>query len=315
MDSCSAMGKLPSLTAIRVFDAAARHENFTRAADELGLTQSAVSHQVRMLEEQLGMRLFTRSNGRVALTDAGRRLGPQVAAAFETLGDAFANLATEDAKLLSISAASSFGTAWLAPRLGSFQLRHQDLGTRLSADWKLVDFGAGEFDLAIRIGEGGWSGLSQHFLFRVHYAPVCSPEFAARCELRDPEQLLELPRFSASADWWHDWLSDVGVRPTGVGAHSGLNLVHQTLEATAALAGTGIAMLTPFLWRSELASGRLVQPFAHVHYSAKSYWLVYPQSKRTVPKVRAFRDWLAEQIRRDAGCEAPEAFIEPIPRC
>lgn len=302
------VSSFPSLTAIRVFEAAARHENFTRAADELGLTQSAVSHQVRMLEERLAMPLFTRRNGRVVLTDAGRRLAPQVTTAFESLNEAFANLAQEDSKLLAISAASTFGTVWLAPRLGQFQIRNQDLGVRLSAEPRLIDFSTGEFDLAIRIGEGGgWAGLRQHFLFRVHYTPVCSPEFLARHQLRRPEQLLEVPRLSASAKWWRDWLLEASVTLPDE-PESSLTLDHQTLEANAALAGTGVAMLTPFIWRTELASGRLVRPFEHVVQSTKSYWLVYPDAKRMRPKVRAFRDWLIEQIRAEAGTEPPEVF-------
>lgn len=304
------MRRLPSLNAIRVFEAAARHENFTRAAAELGLTQTAVSHQIRSLEEQVVAPLFSRIKGRVALTDAGRRLVPQISAALDSIEEAFGALAKEDGKLLSISTTSTFATVWLAPRLGEFQIAHQEFGVRLSVDRNLVDFSTGEFHAAIRMGRGGWPGLRQHFLFRLHYAPMCSPEFAERHELRIPEQLLTVPRFSPAADWWRDWLDGAGVPARKEAQVTGLELDNQALEAGAALAGAGIAMLTPFLWRAELKAGRLIQPFDYVYQSPRSHWLVYPESRRAQAKVRAFRNWLSERVREAGAVECPQSFEE-----
>ncbi len=170
------MPRLPPLSAVRVFEAAARHQNFTQAAGELGMTQAAVSYQIRILEERLGAPLFARVKGRVQLTEAGRRVAPLVGRAFETLEDAFSGFVAEDQAVLSLSAAQTMATTWLAPRLGSFQVRHPDLAVRLSTDNRLVDFSTGEFHAAIRVGRGDWPGLKCHFLFRMYFSPICSAE-------------------------------------------------------------------------------------------------------------------------------------------
>src|SRR5688500_340505 len=162
------MRNLPPLSAVRVFEAAARYQNFTQAAAELGMTQAAVSYQIRLLEERLGLPLFARIKGRVSLTEAGRRAAPLVAAGFDKLEEVFGALVADDQALLSISTATTFATVWLAPRLGSFQVRHPDLAVRLSTDNRLVDFSSGEYHAAIRMGRGLWPGLKCHFLFRLN---------------------------------------------------------------------------------------------------------------------------------------------------
>lgn len=305
------MPKLPPLSAVRVFEAAARHQNFTQAAGELGMTQAAVSYQIRILEERLGAPLFARVKGRVHLTEAGRRVAPLVANAFETLEDAFSGLVAEDQAVLSLSAAQTFATTWIAPRLGSFQVRHADLAVRLSTDNRLVDFSTGEFHAAIRVGRGDYPGLRSHFLFRMCFSPICSAEFAAEHKLSRPEQLLELPRLSPHDDWWGDWLREVGVEDPGDGPDSGLVMDNQVMEANAAFAGAGVAMMTPMFWRSELRAGRLVQPFDHVHITDLSYWLVYPEGRRNQPKISAFRDWIIAEVARETAVEPAEVFQLP----
>ena len=305
------MRRLPPLSAVRVFESAARHQNFTAAAVELGMTQAAVSYQIRLLEERLGLPLFARVKGRVSLTEAGRRIAPLLTSAFDTLEDAFSGLVADDQGVLSISTAQTFATMWLAPRLGAFQVKHPNLAVRLSTDNRLVDFSTGEFHAAIRMGRGDWSGLKCHFLFRTHVTPICTAEFHARHRLERPEQLLDLPRLSPTDPWWHDWLLEVGVAPRDVEAPPGLVLDNQVMEANAAFAGAGIAMMTPMFWRPELESGRLVQPFAHFHVSDRSHWLVYPENRRTQPKIVAFRDWLLANMRETARSEPPEVFTEP----
>lgn len=307
------MLRLPPLAAIRVFDAAARRENFTQAAAELGMTQAAVSYQIRLLEERLGLPLFTRAKGRVTLTDAGRRIAPLVGSAFETLADAFGGLVADDRGLLSLSTAQTFATCWLAPRLGGFQVSHPDLAVRLGTDNRLVDFSAGEHDAAIRIGTGPWPGLKRHFLFRSHVTPICSAEFRARHGLERPEQVRDVPQISAGDRWWRHWLAEAGVAAAETPPPAGIALDNQVMEANAAFAGFGIAMMTPLFWRAELASGRLVQPFAHIHFAASSHWLVYPESRRNQPKIAAFRDWLLAAVRESADGEAARIFEEPLP--
>ena len=307
------MRRLPPLSAVRVFDAAARHENFTAAAAELGMTQAAVSYQIRLLEERLGLSLFARHKGRVSLTEAGKRLGPLVGSAFDTLDDAFSGLLADDSGILSLSASQSFASEWLAPRLGAFQVKHPDLAVRLSTDNRLVDFTTGEFHAAIRVGRGGWSGLRCHFLFRLHFAPICSPEFRDRHKLERPEQLLELPLLSPEEKWWGDWLAGVGVEVPPGPPPPGLWLDNQIMEANAVRAGSGIALMSPMYWRMELATGRLVQPFPHILVANRSNWLVYPEARRAQPKIAAFREWLLNQVREAQRTEPAEIFVEPPP--
>lgn len=305
------MARLPPLSAVRVFEAAARRQNFTQAAAELGMTQAAVSYQIRLLEERLGVLLFARIKGRVSLTDAGRRIAPLVASAFETLDDAFSGLVADDRGLLSISTAQTIATIWLAPRLGDFQVKHPDLAVRLSSENRLVDFSTGEFHAAIRVGRGDWPGLRCHFLFRLNFSPICSAEFAARHQLTRPEQLLDLPRLSPGDDWWRDWLAEGGVALSGAANDPGLVLDNQMMEANAAFAGAGIAMMTPMFWRAELAAGRLVQPFQRIHVTGRSHWLAYPEGRRSQPKIAAFRDWLLAEAAKEAEQGPAEIFTPP----
>jgi LysR family transcriptional regulator, glycine cleavage system transcriptional activator len=305
------MARLPPLSAVRVFEAAARRQNFTQAAAELGMTQAAVSYQIRLLEERLGVPLFARIKGRVSLTDAGRRIAPLVGNAFETLEEAFGGLVADDQALLSVSTAQTLATAWLAPRLGAFQVRHPDLAVRLSSDNRLIDFSTGEFHAAIRVGRGDWPGLRCHFLFRLNFSPICSAEFAARHRLERPEQLLDVPRLSPGDDWWRDWLADAGVEVGDKGADPGLVLDNQVMEANAAFAGAGIAMMTPMFWRGELASGRLVQPFPRIHVTGRSHWLAYPEGRRNQPKIAAFRDWILAEAEAEKAREPAEIFAQP----
>jgi len=305
------MARLPPLSAVRVFEAAARRQNFTQAAAELGMTQAAVSYQIRLLEERLGVPLFARIKGRVSLTDAGRRIAPLVGNAFETLEEAFSGLVADDQALLSISTAQTLATAWLAPRLGAFQVRHPDLAVRLSSDNRLIDFSTGEFHAAIRVGRGDWPGLKCHFLFRLNFSPICSAEFAARHRLERPEQLLDVPRLSPGDDWWRDWLADAGVEVGDKGADPGLVLDNQVMEANAAFAGAGIAMMTPMFWRGELAAGRLVQPFPRIHVTGRSHWLVYPEGRRNQPKIATFRDWILAEAEAEKAREPAEIFEQP----
>lgn len=306
------MHRLPPLSAVRVFESAARHENFTQAASELGMTQAAVSYQIRLLEERLGLSLFARIKGRVSLTEAGRRIAPLVASAFDTLDDAFSGLLADDSGLLSISAAQTFATTWLAPRIGAFQVEHPDLALRLSTDNRLVDFSTGEFHAAVRVGRGDWPGLKCHFLFRLNFTPICSAEFAARHRLEHPQQLIDVPRLAPADKWWRDWFGEVGVTMPEGAQPTGLVLDNQVMEANAAFAGAGIAMMTPMFWRGELEAGRLVQPFPYLHLIASSYWLVYPESRRSQPKIAAFRDWILAEVAAVAQ-RGPAAVFDPPP--
>lgn len=291
------MRRLPPLAAVRAFEAAARHEHFTAAAEELGMTQAAVSYQIKLLEERLGLSLFRRERRRVVLTEAGRRIAPQISRAFELIDTAFADVRGDDAALLTISTTKTFANAWLAWHLGSFQMTHPDLAVRLSATDQIVDLESGEVDLAIRVGRGEWLGLVCEKLLTVDFTPMCSPAFLERHGGRlEPADLLHLPVISEHDPWWAFWLREAGVEVPERPLRPGVRLDSQADEGPAAMAGLGIAMLTPFFWRKDLADGRLVQPFGQVSSRGYAYWLVYSERRRLVPKLRWFRDWVHEQV-------------------
>ena len=305
------MRKIPPLPSVRVFEAAARHENFTTAAAELGMTQAAVSYQIRLLEERLGVPLFVRSKQRVTLTDSGRKAAPLVSAAFDQLSDAFDGMVAEDQKVLTISTAQTFASNWMAPRLGAFQVERPELAVRLLTQNQLVDFARDEVDVAVRIGRGPWPGLRQDFLMCVHATPVASPEFRDRYAITRPEQLLEVPRLNPQDVWWRQWFAAAGVAEGDRRGRPGIRLDSQAMEGNAAIAGHGVGMLTPLFWRSELDSGRLVQLFPLVIFEGPAYWLVYPEHKRNQPKIRAFREWMLRRFE-DHRREGPEeAFRLP----
>ncbi|HEU0134589.1 MAG TPA: LysR family transcriptional regulator, partial [Allosphingosinicella sp.] len=230
------MRHLPPLPSVRVFEAAARHENFTLAAGELGMTQAAVSYQIRLLEERLGVPLFVRSKRRVTLSEAGRRLAPIVTDAFDRLGEGFAGLVDEDESLLAISTAQTFASNWLSSRLGGFQIARPELAVRLLTSNRMTDFASDSIDVAVRMGSGPWPGLRQHFLFCLYSTPLCTPEFRDRHRLERPEDLLRVPRLNAQDWWWKQWLEVAGVALEDEAPRHGIRLDSQALEGNAALA-------------------------------------------------------------------------------
>jgi LysR family glycine cleavage system transcriptional activator len=305
------MRHLPPLPSVRVFEAAARHENFTLAAGELGMTQAAVSYQIRLLEERLGVPLFVRSKRRVTLSEAGRRLAPVVSDAFDRLSEGFSGLVDEDESVLVISTAQTFASNWLSFRLGGFQIARPELAVRLHTSNALTDFASDEVDVAVRMGPGPWPGLRQHFLFCLYSTPLCTPDFRDRHRLERPEDLLRVPRLNAHDWWWKQWLDEAGVCLEDESPRQGIRLDSQALEGNAALAGHGVGLLTPLYWRSELAAGRLVQPFELVTVSGPALWLVYPEHKRGRAKIRAFRDWLLGEMTAEAAMAPADAFRPP----
>jgi LysR family glycine cleavage system transcriptional activator len=296
------MSALPPLSAVRAFEAAARHGSFTKAAAELGMTQAAVSYQVKLLEDRVGAPLFLRLPKRVQLSEAGKRLAPPVTEAFQRLQAAFAALRETSGGVLSITAITSFATNWLVPRLGAFQLAHPTIAVRLETDPRLVDFSREEFDVGIRHGHGQWPGLKAHMLMPTEFTPLCSPSLLARFgRLATPADLLRLPLLSWSDDWWRDWFAQAGIPDPQPLALAGIELQSQQMLGSAALAGQGVAILTPAFFAAELAAGRLVQPFDLVARGDSSNWLVYPQERQNVPKIRAFRDWILKEVGREVA--------------
>ena len=291
------MRSLPPLSAVRVFEAAARHLNFTAAAVELGMTQAAVSYQVKLLEERLNVALFRRDGRGVQLTPAGERAAPSVSRAFDALDGAFARLRQENNATLTISTTQTFASSWLAWKLGRFQMQNSAMAVRLVATDAMTDFARDEVDLAIRAGLGPWAGVERHLLFQSDFTPMCSPAFLAQQGGRiEPGDLLSLPLISPNDPWWAHWLAEAGIAIDADTVRPGVRLDVQSHEGHAAMAGQGVALLTPFFWRNALAEGRLVRLSDQVSTRGYGYWLVYPEERRSTPKIKRFREWLLSEV-------------------
>ncbi|ALJ14941.1 LysR substrate-binding domain-containing protein [Sphingopyxis macrogoltabida] len=306
------MPKLPPLAAIRTFEAAGRLQNFSRAAEELGMTQAAVSYQVRQLEDRLGRALFVREKGRVRLSETGLRLLPAVSNAFALMSDAFAALGSDEADVLTISAMTTFGGTWLGARIGGFQLAYPDLAVRMSMNNDLVDFDATNVDVAIRVGRGPWPRLRADFLYRSHVTPICAPAFRDANRIERPEDLLRVERLAPNDPWWAGWLAAAGVDAVPAPQRSGVELDSQLQEASAVQAGFGIAMMTPLLWRAELDAGRLVQPFETLYEPGTAHYLVHRENRVGVRKIERFREWLRAELEKDRHLLA-EPLWTPLP--
>ena len=307
------MRKLPPLTAVRAFEAAARHENFTAAAAELGMTQAAVSYQVKALEERVGAPLFIRERGRAWLTALGSRLLPQLSQAFDSIEAAFAAHRAEDESLLTVTTTSTFANTWLAWCLGAFQMQHTDLAVRMTTGNEVIDLRSGEADVAIRAGTGSWEGLEKHLLVHSDFTPMASPRCIAEAEGKlgrklAPSDLTELNLISPEDDWWVQWFADAGLEVESIPRRRGVRLDNQANEGHAAMAGQGFALLTPFFWQNDIAEGRLVLPFPElISTRGWAYWLVFPPERRMVPKIKRFREWLLAEIPESARHSAAKS--------
>ncbi|MDQ0464821.1 LysR family glycine cleavage system transcriptional activator [Caulobacter ginsengisoli] len=288
------------LSAIRVFEAAARLKSFTRAADELGVTQAAVSWQVKALEQRLAQPLFRRLPREVALTPAGERLARAASEAVGLLRTALADLTETGEGVLAISTLQSLATQWLAPRLGGFQLAHPKIAVRLETSSRVIDLNHEPIDLALRGGDGQWPGLETHRMFSSQGTPVCTPAMREQLGgLARPEDLLDAPRIGNEGEW-AEWFEAAGVTPPQT-RRGGLRLEAdlQAIEVASALAGQGVALASPILWSGEIARGQLVRPFPTVIDYGRGYWLAYPADRRRSPKIAAFRDWLLKVLAED----------------
>lgn len=293
---------LPPLPAVRAFEAAARHGSFTKAAEELGMTQAAVSYQIKLLEERVGAPLFLRKPRQVTLTEVGQRLAPAFTEAFSLIGEAYAQARSGAEGVLCVSTILTFASSWLARNLGAFQIQHPSLAVRLDTSTRLIDFAREDVDLAIRSGSGDWPGLAKHFLFKADFTPMLSPKLAESIGgVKEPADLLRLPILDPEDRWWREWFTVAGVPTETLATRTRNSMGAQAYEANAAMAGHGVAILTGALFSAELADRRLIQPFDLVANDGNSYWLVYPEARRNVPKICAFRDWLLSAVAASLG--------------
>jgi len=281
------------LNALRVFEAAARLGSFTRAGDELGMTQTAVSYQIKLLEETVGEPLFLRRPRQIELTDTGEQLAPKVAEAFAMLQDAMASISGDAETTLHIHSTPTFASQWLARHLGTFQLKHPNVAVRLSSSESIIDFGRVPSDIAIRAGRGSWPGLRAHLLMKMNFTPMLSPALAATIGgVNEPADLLKLRIIDAGDPWWVQWFEDAGIPDPGLQGRPRSRLGAQSFEAAAAIAGQGVAVLTPEFYADEVAAGRLIQPFDILSTDGVDYWVAYPENRRHTPRIRAFRNWI-----------------------
>jgi LysR family glycine cleavage system transcriptional activator len=292
------------LASIRVFEAAARHRSFTRAAEELGMTQAAVSWQIKALEGRLGQSLFRRLPREVALTEAGERLARAATEAMTLLRRAFSDLLDADQGVLSITTLATLATQWLAPRLGGFQLAHPELAVRLDTAAHLVDLSREGFDVGIRSGTGDWPGVEAVKVMPSVFTPLCSPAFAKKHGIETAADLLKAPRIGLDKEWGV-WFAAAGLAADGH-APSRLRADYQALEVAAALGGQGVALASPILFAREIAAGLLVRPFtlAVELVPGYAYWLVWPEGRRRSTKIARFRDWILAEAAGDAAITA-----------
>lgn len=285
------------LNALKVFEAAARHGSFTRAGEELGLTQTAVSYQIKVLEEILGEPLFLRRPRQVSLTEAGVTLAPKLAEAFGLIDTAVADMLGGAEGTLVIHTTATFATRWLAHHLGTFQLENPGIAVRLETSQEMVDFSRTEADVAIRSGGGIWPGLKAHFLMKNDFTPMLSPALAETIGgVHEPADLLRLRIIDPGDTWWRIWFNAAGLPDADLKGRPISRYGVQAFEAAAAIAGQGVAILKPEFYADDVALRRLVQPFDLRATDGSDYWFAYPEARRQSKKIRAFRDFMRRSM-------------------
>jgi len=305
------MRRLPPLGSLRAFEAAARRESFKHAAAELGVTPTAISHQIRQLEAGLGVALFARQTRKVVLTAEGSALYPPLRQALDAMAEAVAAVKRQPTRrVATLSATVAFTAKLLVPRAASFRTLHPGWDLRLHASDDAIDLHAGEADAAIRYGRGHYPGLTELPLLTDSFAPVCSPHTG----IREPNDLLaatlihfEWAVGNASMPTWRAWAVRASIR--GLDPEAGITFNDESSAIQAAIAGQGVALLSSALVAAELTSGALIQPFGPVLEGLR-YDLVYPSSAETRPAVAVLRSWVMSELARHFPVENPD-LAEP----
>jgi LysR family glycine cleavage system transcriptional activator len=286
--------RLPPLHALRTFEVAARHLSYSRAAEELNVTHSAVSRQIRVLEEYLDAELFQRSGRAMLLTNTGERLYTHVREGFGRLQDGVGELrAKARRRVLTIGVLPGFAVRWLVPRLPGFSRAHPDTVVNLRASMTLTDFSREEVDLAIRFGPGSWPGLNAEKLLDEHLIPVCSPRYRGGRLPRTPRELLQCTLLHEVSEPWHQWFLSVGLTPPAI--QRGPEFSESNLLLRAATEAQGVALALGTLVQKELDTGELVQCFPGLR-ARYAYYLVHPKMAAP-PRVTAFKTWLKAQAQ------------------
>ena len=291
--------RLPPLNGLKAFETAARSESFTRAAQELNVTQGAVSQQVKRLEATLGLKLFRRERQRLILTEAGRNYLVVIRDALDQIAVGTQRLLQrQESGVLTISTSADFAAKWLVNRLSRFAERHPDVDLRVSATAPYADFARDDVDIAIRHGDGNWPGLDVQRLYSERLFPICSPRLVAgRKRITKAADLLKFPLLRLEdAKNWTRLFEAAGVKaPVGPGPV--LNRASMLIDA--AIDGQGIALARTALAAWDLINGRLVRPIDVSLRMANTYWIVCPKSALTVPKIATFRNWVFAETAED----------------
>ncbi|HXH03816.1 MAG TPA: transcriptional regulator GcvA [Candidatus Competibacteraceae bacterium] len=292
--------RLPSLNALRAFEASARQGSFTAAAQELFVTQGAVSRQVKALEEELGVLLFRRLHRGLELTAEGRTLLAAVSGAFDGIAAAAARLRNQQQDL-KIKVPPTFGIRWFIPRLARFQLEQPEVQVRVTTVWRhSIDFAREDFDAGIDFGQGRWSGLCADLLQTEHLVPVCAPALLkGRRPLRTPADLARHTLLHPTTDHsdWRKWLESMGVQDVDPSQGQDFDTLETAMAAAAA--GYGVAIGAYELIQEDLRAKRLVMPFGEKLVSYGSYYLIYPEDRLSRPRFVLFRDWLLAEAAAD----------------
>jgi LysR family glycine cleavage system transcriptional activator len=291
--------RLPPLNGLKAFEAAARSESFTRAAEELSVTQGAVSHQVKALEDTLGIKLFHRERQRLTLTEAGRDYLTVIRDALDQIAVGTEQLLRrQESGVLTVSTSPDFAAKWLVNRLSRFAEKHADVDLRVSAATHYVDFARDDVDIAIRHGDGNWPGLYMERLYAERLFPVCSPKLmAGRNRITKTADLLKFPLLRLEdAKNWTRLFEAAGVKAT-VGPGPVLNRASMLIDA--AIDGQGIALARTALAAWDLINGRLVRPVDISLRVPNTYWIVSPKAVSNIPKIATFRNWVLAEAEED----------------
>jgi LysR family transcriptional regulator, glycine cleavage system transcriptional activator len=293
--------RLPQLNALKSFEAAARHESFTRAAEELCVTQGAVSHQVKALETELAVKLFNRERQRLVITEAGRQYLVVVRDALDRIALGTERLVQRQTSgALTVSTSPDFAAKWLVHRLGRFAAVHPEIDLRIAAQMHHVDFAREDVDLAVRHGAGDWPGLAAVNLCAEELFVICSPRLLAGDQgMRQPSDVLKFPLLHLyDRNDWSKWLETAGVAGAELSRGPVLNQASMLIDAV--VDGQGIALARTALAAWDLLNGRLVSPFPVALPLSRTYWIVCPKATSILPKIVTFRDWLLAEAADDS---------------
>lgn len=289
--------RLPPLNALRVFDSAARHLSFTKAAEELFVTQAAVSHQIKTLEEFLGLKLFRRRNRSLLLTEEGQSYYLDIKEIFSSINEATRKLLARSAKgALTVSLSPSFAIQWLVPRLSGFNQGYPGIDVRIQAVDREEDKLADDVDVAIFYGRGNWTGLRTDRLYAEYLIPVCAPSLlTGEKPLKTPSDLIyhTLLHDTSRRDW-QAYVRQLEIQ-NQINVQQGPIFSHSSMVIQAAVHGQGVALVNNVMARSEIESGRLVRPFQDVLVSKNAFYLVCQDSQAELGKIAAFRQWILSQ--------------------